>query len=220
MRVSSAITHESGGRSGVTRPEAESKPAAGAETAPGGAVNVRVSRRALHRAPDTAGPLPASAEYTTPWGTGRVISWEGRPVAVELPGRARDVGAGEAGRHSPAVGDIEVAVLWASRLSGFFAGRGPAWSAEDIDVASWLGQPPGSFTVQVYEVLTRVPAGTVLSYGELACRAGRPRAARAVGTAMARNPLPLLVPCHRVVRSDGDIGAYGGGRLLKGRSRE
>ena len=69
----------------------------------------------------------------------------------------------------------------------------------------------------IYVVARKVPAGGVVTYGELARRAGRPRAARAVGRAMARNPLPLVIPCHRVVRSDGGLGGYSapGGVALK-----
>lgn len=61
------------------------------------------------------------------------------------------------------------------------------------------------------EVLTEaatIPRGEVRSYGWLAQRAGKPRAARAVGSVMATNPVPLIVPCHRVIRSDGHIGRY------------
>ena len=85
------------------------------------------------------------------------------------------------------------------------------------------GKPPGSlplefqgtpFQVAVWTALREVPAGEVVTYGELARRAGYPRAARAVGSAMRANPLPLLIPCHRVVASDG-IGGYGGGLELK-----
>lgn len=54
----------------------------------------------------------------------------------------------------------------------------------------------------------RIPAGEVRPYGWVAREAGRPNAWRAVGSVLARNPVPLLVPCHRVVRSDGDLGQY------------
>ena len=58
----------------------------------------------------------------------------------------------------------------------------------------------------------RVPWGETVSYGELAELAGRPRAARAVGSIMAANPVPFVVPCHRVIAAGGRIGGYGGGR--------
>ena len=69
------------------------------------------------------------------------------------------------------------------------------------------------FRRTVLETLVReVGWGETVSYGELAAMAGRPRAARAVGTAMASNPLPFVIPCHRVVAAGGRIGGYGGGR--------
>jgi methylated-DNA-[protein]-cysteine S-methyltransferase len=67
------------------------------------------------------------------------------------------------------------------------------------------------FTQQVLEQLARVPYGEVTTYGSLAARSGRPRAARAVGTIMNRNPIPIVLPCHRVVGSTGSLVGYGGG---------
>jgi methylated-DNA-[protein]-cysteine S-methyltransferase len=63
----------------------------------------------------------------------------------------------------------------------------------------------------VLERLREVPRGETITYGALAARAGNPRAARAVGTACARNPVPIVVPCHRVLPGTGGIGNYGGG---------
>ena len=67
------------------------------------------------------------------------------------------------------------------------------------------------FTRQVLEHLARVPYGEVTTYGSLAALTGRPRAARAVGTIMNRNPIPIVLPCHRVVGSTGSLVGYGGG---------
>jgi methylated-DNA-[protein]-cysteine S-methyltransferase len=67
------------------------------------------------------------------------------------------------------------------------------------------------FTRTVLEELARVPYGEVTTYGELAARTGRPRAARAVGTVMNRNPIPIVLPCHRVIGSTGSLVGYGGG---------
>jgi len=63
----------------------------------------------------------------------------------------------------------------------------------------------------VMHELARVPYGSVITYGALAAKAGRPRAARAVGTIMNRNPVPIVLPCHRVVGSTGSLVGYGGG---------
>jgi O-6-methylguanine DNA methyltransferase len=90
----------------------------------------------------------------------------------------------------------------------------PAEAPEGID---WRFVRPG-FRRDVLQACAEIPAGEVRTYGELAMAAGHPGAARAVGTAMATNHLADLVPCHRVVRSDGTIGAYGlGGPARKAR---
>ncbi|MFF0462344.1 methylated-DNA--[protein]-cysteine S-methyltransferase [Streptomyces mexicanus] len=65
------------------------------------------------------------------------------------------------------------------------------------------------------ELASGVPYGTVVGYGDLARRVGQPGAAQAVGVAMGANPLPVVVPCHRVVESDGGIGGFGGGLETK-----
>src|SRR5207302_7350396 len=67
------------------------------------------------------------------------------------------------------------------------------------------------FNRRVLRELARVPFGEVVTYGELAARAARPRAARAVGTVMNRNPLPIVLPCHRVIGANGKLVGYGGG---------
>ena len=77
-----------------------------------------------------------------------------------------------------------------------------------------LGTP---FQVEVWSALRRVPYGRTISYAELARRAGRPRAVRACGSANGANPVPLFVPCHRTIASDGTLGGFGGGLALKRR---
>jgi len=74
------------------------------------------------------------------------------------------------------------------------------------------------FQQQVLRATVSVPYGSTWTYGELAAEVGAPRAARAVGTALSRNPVPLLIPCHRIVRSGGEVGSYGmGGTPIKKR---
>ena len=76
----------------------------------------------------------------------------------------------------------------------------------------WVPAQGGTeFRRRVYRALSKVPYGKVVSYGELAAMAGRPGAARAVGTAMAQNKFPLLIPCHRVLAAGGKLGGFGGG---------
>lgn len=83
----------------------------------------------------------------------------------------------------------------------------------DFNVALDLRYLP-PFTQRVLRALLRVPSGTVLTYGQLAAKAGSPQAARAVGGAVGRNPIPVIVPCHRVVASNG-IGGFGLGLECK-----
>jgi O-6-methylguanine DNA methyltransferase len=64
------------------------------------------------------------------------------------------------------------------------------------------------FAARVYELVSEVPAGKVTTYGEVAARMGRPGASRAVGAALRSNPTPIVVPCHRVVMGDGELGGY------------
>jgi O-6-methylguanine DNA methyltransferase len=71
------------------------------------------------------------------------------------------------------------------------------------------------FQRQVWWALTAIPYGSTVSYGALAQRLGRPGAARAVGAANARNPLPIVMPCHRVVGADGSLTGFGGGLPAK-----
>lgn len=70
---------------------------------------------------------------------------------------------------------------------------------------------PGGFRGRALRACRAIPRGQVITYAELARRAGSPGAARAAGSAMAANPLPVVIPCHRVVRSDGGLGDYSAG---------
>ncbi|MEO5357051.1 MAG: MGMT family protein [Nitrospirae bacterium YQR-1] len=71
------------------------------------------------------------------------------------------------------------------------------------------------FRKSVYEELLKVPFGEVVTYKELALRVGKPGGARAVGQAMSVNPFPIVIPCHRVIASDGKLGGYSEGIYIK-----
>jgi len=73
----------------------------------------------------------------------------------------------------------------------------------------------GGFQAKVQRQISRIPYGQTRTYTEMAKRAGNERAVRAAGTACGRNPLPVVVPCHRVLRSSGGLGGYGGGLPMK-----
>jgi methylated-DNA-[protein]-cysteine S-methyltransferase len=96
-------------------------------------------------------------------------------------------------------------------LDGYFAGE-----ADPHELPVDLSLVAAPFRRAVLETLHRdVGSGEVVTYGALANRAGNPRAYRAAATACARNPIPILVPCHRVLPGSGGIGAYGGGEQRK-----
>jgi len=97
----------------------------------------------------------------------------------------------------------------ARQLDAYLEGR-----RRDFDLALDLQLAHG-FRRTVVERLTTIAYGTTASYAQVAAAAGHPRAVRAVGTACARNPLPLVLPCHRVVRADGSPGRYAGGEDAK-----
>ncbi len=90
------------------------------------------------------------------------------------------------------------------QLDEYFAG-----SRASFDLPLAPGGTP--FQRRVWAELARIPAGTTVTYAEIARRAGRPGAARAVGAAVGRNPVSIVVPCHRVVGSDGALTGYAGG---------
>ena len=94
-----------------------------------------------------------------------------------------------------------------TKIEGFLAGE-PVEFDETIDPA--VGTP---FVQQVWQATRQIPCGETRSYGWVAERGGRPRAARAVGRAMATNPVPPIVPCHRVIGADGGLCGYGAGGL-------
>ncbi len=94
-------------------------------------------------------------------------------------------------------------------LDEYFAGRRTAFTVA-LDRSARRG-----FRGEVLTALETVPYGETVTYGELAGMAGRPLASRAVGTAMATNPLPLVVPCHRVLAAGHRLGGYGPGPALK-----
>lgn len=99
----------------------------------------------------------------------------------------------------------------ARQLDEYFAGRRTAF---DVPLDLRLAR---GFRLAALQRLRDVRYGSTITYSALAAATGRPAAIRATGTACATNPLPLLVPCHRVVRSDGSIGAYLGGPEAKER---
>ena len=97
-----------------------------------------------------------------------------------------------------------------AQLEAYFAG---ALRRFDLPLA-----PEGTpFQREVWSALTAIPYGETVSYGELARRLGRPAASRAVGAANGQNPIPIVIPCHRVIGADGSLTGFGGGLAIKRR---
>lgn len=96
----------------------------------------------------------------------------------------------------------------AAEIEQYFAGK-----RRDFTVP--LDRSGDGFRTQAQAALTDIKYGCTETYSELAARIGNPRAVRAVGSACATNPLPIVVPCHRVLRSDGSLGGYAGGFEMK-----
>jgi len=102
--------------------------------------------------------------------------------------------------------------LLRTRLEAYFSGLRVAFPDVPLD---WSGYSP--FVRAVLKTCRAVPFGRTSTYGELARAVGSPRAARAVGNALGANRTPVVVPCHRIVRSDGSFGGFTGGREWKER---
>jgi methylated-DNA-[protein]-cysteine S-methyltransferase len=95
-----------------------------------------------------------------------------------------------------------------AQLAAYFAGR-----LREFDLP--LAPRGGAFELRVWQALLEIPYGTTCSYSDIARRLGSPGASRAVGAANGRNPIPIVVPCHRVIGADGSLTGYGGGLETK-----
>ena len=153
----------------------------------------------------------ADALYTrvpTPIGTLLVVSGDRGVVRVGFQEDPEDaILADVAGGIGPRIlrADRELAGV-RDAISAFFEGDG------ELDLRYDLRLVRSPFRRRVLEVLAgEIHRGDTIRYGELAARSGNPKAARAAGTACATNPIPVIVPCHRVLPSTGGVGNYGGG---------
>jgi methylated-DNA-[protein]-cysteine S-methyltransferase len=142
----------------------------------------------------------------TAWGDAVLTCSDEQLVSLEPPP------AGSVGDARPIDEAPTTIRVFAAALAAYLEGE-QVELADRADVERWLDAAGvAGFRRELSLALFDVPRGVTLSYGELAALAGRPGAARAAGTTCARNPLPILVPCHRVVHANarqGDVGAYG-----------
>jgi methylated-DNA-[protein]-cysteine S-methyltransferase len=127
------------------------------------------------------------------------VDGDGRVLEIRLDGRR------PAGRR-----DAKRCRTVAAQLGEYFAGQ-----RREFDL---MLAPVGTdFQLRVWNALRKIPYGAVRNYGDIARAIGQPNAARAVGQANGCNPLPIVIPCHRVIASDGSIGGYSGGLAIKHR---
>jgi O-6-methylguanine DNA methyltransferase len=146
-----------------------------------------------------APPGPRRDEYfATPYGVGRLTLLGDLPLELDLP---------DPRRAAPDAGRGTTGGPWVERLEAYFAGE-PVSFALDV-AAHCRARGFTAFETDVYTALAAVPYGRAVSYRDLAHAAGRPNAYRAVGTAMSHNALPVILPCHRVIKNDGTPGLYG-----------
>jgi len=109
--------------------------------------------------------------------------------------------------------DQELTEGWVRQVFAHLYGAGTAPGGAERPLSVYLKGT--NFQIQVWEALLRIPPGAVVSYEDLATYLGRPGGARAVGNALARNPVPWIIPCHRVIRRLGDFGVYQFGAARK-----
>jgi methylated-DNA-[protein]-cysteine S-methyltransferase len=143
----------------------------------------------------------------TPWGAFTAVFSDAGLVATYLPD-------GESGAERRAMASSlqprhrkGCARPLAQLIKNYFAGKVTHFGARDLDVPLDLSfHTP--FRQAVLDACRKVPYGNTASYQDLARAVGSPNATRAVGTAMANNPMPLIVPCHRILRADGSLGGF------------
>ena len=144
--------------------------------------------------------------HPTPLGELLLVTRNGALVNVGLPGqnieppRPATVGTHDTGEHLGAI---------TQQFDEYFSGQRTTFDM-NIDISETT-----DFRRAVLEHLVTIPYGETRTYTQVAEAVGRPRAVRAVGSACATHPVPIVIPCHRVLRSDGSLGGYAGGLDMK-----
>jgi methylated-DNA-[protein]-cysteine S-methyltransferase len=155
----------------------------------------------------------AYAKVDTPLGTAMIAGTDRGLVRLMLPNDSPERVLERIARDlSPRLLELPARLDRERReLDEYFAGRRQAFDLE----LDWRLTPSGFYRKVLRAAARKLPFGTTASYGEVAGWAGNPRAYRAAGTALGSNPIPIVVPCHRVLRAGGEIGDYGGGPDMK-----
>jgi methylated-DNA-[protein]-cysteine S-methyltransferase len=168
----------------------------------------------VRKRPDTVAPASYNGRMTITTEQFTVASPIGPLDITVVDGRLRGVVFDGSGRIDDAHVDPSGV---APKLRAYFEGDLDAIAGIDIKLS---GTP---FQLSVWDVLRTIPAGETMSYVDVATSVGRPTSSRAVGSAVGSNPVPVVVPCHRVITSAGGLGGFGGGldrkRWLLGHER-
>lgn len=151
--------------------------------------------------------------FPTAWGYFGFVARGKSLISTYLPQEAEDLGRAIRDGWPEAVEDREALPRFRRNVVDYFEGKSAKF-AVDMD----LSEVP-TFQRMVLEACGLIPYGKTASYADLARAVGKPGAARAVGGAMAHNPLPLVIPCHRVVRSDGSLGGFSSPRGINEKVR-
>ena len=147
-------------------------------------------------------PVRNELVVASPVGKLRLVASEKGLVAIDVRNNAKQ----EVTARNPSA--QAVLIQTKKQLEQYFAGK-----RTTFDVA--LDLVGTEFQVQAWRALCRIPFGKTISYGQQAANIKKPKACRAVGSANGKNPIPIIVPCHRVVASDGSLGGYSLGLRMK-----
>jgi methylated-DNA-[protein]-cysteine S-methyltransferase len=147
-------------------------------------------------------PVRNELVIASPVGKLRLVASEKGLVAIDVRSNAKKIATTENASAQA------ILVETKKQLEQYFAGK-----RTSFDVA--LDLVGTDFQVQAWRALCRIPFGKTISYGQQAASIKKPKAFRAVGSANGKNPIPIIVPCHRVVASDGSLGGYSLGLRMK-----
>lgn len=143
-------------------------------------------------------------DVESPVGPLRLVGDDDALLAIHFlaAGRRSSLPAARRSDHAPVIQSAT------AQLAEYFAR-----TRREFDVP--LAQTGTPFQRSVWAILKTIPYGTTTTYGQVAARIGRPRGSRAVGLANGANPIPIIVPCHRVIGADGTLTGFGGGLAIK-----
>ena len=159
-------------------------------------------------------PLPLSASLVFIHGLSGAggLVWSPRGIHfLSFPEPTEPLTRARLGRLSPAATERpldDLATAWMARIDAMLAGS--TATPDDLSDLPLVLDGVPDFNKRAYDLARRIPPGDTVTYGEIAARLGSPGAARAVGQAMGRNPIPIVIPCHRVLAANGGMGGFSG----------